>query len=173
MEIGRIQIQHLRIKVGILLLLGYLIPEHGVIPVENATEKDWNKHSYWHYPWGKSGVHKGIDIFASFGTPVLSSTSGLVIFKGQLSEGGNVVAVLGPKWRIHYYAHLSSIEANWLNWSNTGDVIGSVGTSGNAAGKPAHLHYSVISLIPNIGEITTEHQGWKRMFYVNPPTVFS
>ena len=172
MQIGRIKINHFRIKLGLILLLGYVMPQHGVIPVEHATDKDWNKHSYWFYPWGESGVHKGIDIFAKTGTPVLASTSGLIIFKGQLSRGGNVVAVLGPKWRIHYYAHLDSIDANWLDWSNAGEQIGRVGTSGNAVGKPAHLHYSVVTLIPNIGEITTETQGWKRMFYVNPTTVF-
>lgn len=165
--------KNIYIRMLVVLILGYLMPQHGVIPVANATNKDWNANSYWHHPWGASGVHKGIDIFAKHGTPVNASTSGIVIFKGQLARGGNVVAILGPKWRIHYYAHLSEIDTRWFNWSNTGEKIGRVGTSGNAIGKPAHLHYSVLTLVPDIREITTETQGWKRMFYVNPPTVFS
>lgn len=167
------RIHYFKTKLFVIFLCGYLMPQHIVIPVAHATSKDWNPHSYWHHPWGVSGVHKGIDIFAKHGTPVHASASGIVIFKGQLTRGGNVVAILGPKWRIHYYAHLSEIDTGWLNWSGSGEKIGRVGTTGNAAGKPAHLHYSIVRLIPNIGEITTEQQGWKRMFYVNPSKALS
>jgi peptidoglycan LD-endopeptidase LytH len=154
------------------LALGLLLPARGVIPVQNATSKDWNKYSYWYFPWGKSGVHKGIDIFAKQGTPVLSSVTGIVLFKGNIKLGGNVVAVIGPKWRLYYYAHLQGTDAHVLEWVNSGERIGTVGTTGNAAGKPAHLHFSIITLIPNPAEITTETQGWKRMFYVNPTSTF-
>ena len=84
-----------------IIIAGLLLPQSAVIPVQNATAKDWNPYSYWFYPWGKSGVHKGIDIFAKQGTPVLTAVSGVVIFTGNIDMGGNVVAVLGPKWRIH------------------------------------------------------------------------
>jgi peptidoglycan LD-endopeptidase LytH len=151
-----------------ILALGLLLPARGVIPVQHATSKDWNKYSYWYFPWGKSGVHKGVDIFAKQGTPVLSSTSGIVLFKGNIKLGGNVIAVIGPKWRLYYYAHLQSTDAHVLEWVNRGERIGTVGTTGNAVGKPAHLHFSIITPIPNPAEITTETQGWKRMFYVNP-----
>jgi murein DD-endopeptidase MepM/ murein hydrolase activator NlpD len=154
------------------LALGLLLPARGVVPVQNATYKDWNPYSYWYYPWGKSGVHKGIDIFAKSGTPVLASTSGIVLYKGNIKLGGNVVAVLGPNWRIYYYAHLQKADVYFLEWLSLGETIGRVGTTGNAAGKPAHLHFSVITLIPNPAEITTETQGWKRMFYVNPASTF-
>ena len=153
-------------------LIVYLIPAKVVIPVQSATSKDWNAYSYWYFPWGKSGVHKGIDIFAKQGTPVLASTSGIVLFKGNIKLGGNVIAVMGPKWRLYYYAHLQSTDVHVLEWVNSGERIGTVGTTGNAAGKPAHLHFSIITPIPNPAEITTETQGWKRMFYVNPASTF-
>jgi murein DD-endopeptidase MepM/ murein hydrolase activator NlpD len=140
--------------------------------VQNATNKDWNPYSYWYFPWGKSGVHKGIDIFAKAGTPVLASAAGIVLFKGNIKLGGNVVAVLGPKWRLYYYAHLQKTDVHFLDWVSLGEVIGRVGTTGNATGKPAHLHFSVMTLIPNPAEITTETQGWKRMFYMNPARTF-
>ena len=41
-----------------------------IIPVKGATINDWNSESFWHYPWGKSVVHHGIDIFAKKGTSV-------------------------------------------------------------------------------------------------------
>lgn len=155
-----------------ILSLGLLLPSHGVVPVQNATNKDWNPYSYWYFPWGKSGVHKGIDIFAKAGTPVLASAAGIVLFKGNIKLGGNVVAVLGPKWRLYYYAHLQKTDVHFLDLVSPGEVIGRVGTTGNATGKPAHLHFSVMTLIPNPAEITTETQGWKRMFYMNPARTF-
>jgi hypothetical protein len=47
-------------------------------------------------------------------------------------------------------------------------VLGRVGTSGNAIGKPAHLHYSIISLLPLPWRMDTSAQGWKKMFFLNP-----
>lgn len=157
---------------AVILALGLLLPGRGVIPVQNATHKDWNANSFWYSPWGKSGVHKGIDIFAAKGQRVISSTSGLVIYAGDIEMGGKVVAILGPKWRIHYYAHFNSINAQVLDYAGKGDIIGAVGDSGNAKGKPPHLHYSVISLVPYVWKLSTEKQGWKRMFYMNPVDSF-
>ena len=155
-----------------ILALGLCIPQRGVIPVQHATSRDWNANSFWFSPWGKSGVHKGIDIFATKGTRVISSNYGLVIYTGNIAMGGNVVAVLGPKWRIHYYAHLNSINAKTWDFAGKGDIIGSVGDSGNAAGKPPHLHYSVMSLVPYPWRVSTETQGWKKMFMLNPNDTF-
>ena len=158
--------------IAVILALGLLLPARGVIPVQNATAKDWNANSFWFAPWGKSSVHKGIDIFANRGTPVIASTNGLVIYTGNIDMGGNVVAVLGSKWRIYYYAHLDSINAKTLNWASRGETIGAVGNTGNAAGKPPHLHYSVLSLVPYPWRITTQTQGYKKMFFINPSDDF-
>jgi peptidoglycan LD-endopeptidase LytH len=155
-----------------ILALGLLIPQRGIIPVQNATSKDWNANSFWFAPWGKSGVHKGIDIFAKKGTLVIASTSGLVVYTGNIDLGGNVVAVLGPKWRIYYYAHLHNINAKTWELAGKGDIIGNVGDSGNAKGKPPHLHYSVLSLIPYPWRFSNETQGWKRMFFMSPSDGF-
>ena len=151
-----------------ILALGLLLPGRVAVPVENATAKDWNVNSFWYEPWGKSGVHKGIDIFAINGSRVISSNYGLVIFTGNIKLGGNVVVILGPKWRIHYYAHLNSITAKTFDFAGKGDIIGSVGNSGNAKGKSPHLHYSVFSIIPYPWRFSTETQGWKKMFFMNP-----
>lgn len=82
----------------ILFAIGLLTPEKIVIPVKGATANDWHHNTFWYAPWGKSGVHKGIDIFGKKHTPVVSSVSGIVVYAGELNRGGNVVALLGPKW---------------------------------------------------------------------------
>ena len=156
------------VAVVIILSTGLLLPQRFSMPVQGASKNSFNAASFWYYPWGKSGTHKGVDIFAKEGTPVLSSVSGLVIYTGQISMGGNVVVVLGPKWRIHYYAHLKEIKTSFFSWAGKDEVIGSVGTSGNAKGKPPHLHYSIVTLIPYPWRIDGDHQGWKKMFYLNP-----
>ncbi len=153
----KMRVMGIKSKVGIstviiVVISGFLLPEKLVIPVLGASEKDWNHDTFWYEPWGASGVHKGIDIFSSNGTPVVSSSYGIVLYKGALSRGGNVVVVLGPKWRIHYYAHLKDISIGFGALVNTSGVLGSVGTTGNAKGKSAHLHYSILTLVHTYGE---------------------
>ena len=157
---------------ALLFTVGWVWPDDPRIPVEDASTRDWNTESFWYEPWGQSGVHKGIDVFAPAGKAVIAATAGVVIYRGQLGIGGNVVAVLGPKWRVHYYAHLASNEA-LPRFVARGDVLGRVGNSGNAAGKPPHLHYSVISLVPLPWRYSANTQGWKKMFYLDPGTLLS
>jgi murein DD-endopeptidase MepM/ murein hydrolase activator NlpD len=152
----------------LVLITGLLIPEKIMIPVQGATKNDWNHDTFWYEPWGSSGVHKGIDIFGEKHTPVVATTSGFVIFSGVLGKGGNAVAVLGPKWRIHYFAHLNKNTALFGDFVNTSKQIGTLGDTGNAAGKPPHVHYSILSLIPVPWLATMESQGWKKMFFLNP-----
>jgi peptidoglycan LD-endopeptidase LytH len=154
--------------IGIVIMVPLILPQRFVIPVDKATQKDYNPKTFWFYPWGKSITHKGVDIFAKEGTPVVSSTSGFVIYAGQIELGGNVILILGPKWRLHYYAHLKDIRTKNFSWKKKGVCIGTVGTSGNAKGKAPHLHYAIITPIPYIWRIERNHQGWKKMFYLNP-----
>lgn len=151
-----------------LILLGFALPQRFVIPVLGANKGSYHQKSFWYYPWGRSGVHKGVDIFAKEGTGVVSTTHGMVIYIGEISMGGNVVLVLGPKWRIHYYAHLKEINTRVFSWTSPGELIGSVGTTGNAKGKAPHLHYSIATLIPYFWQVDGSVQGLKKMFYVNP-----
>ena len=150
------------------LLVGFMIPQQFNNPVEKADKNSYNTKSFWYYPWGKSGTHKGVDIFAREGTTVSAATKGLVIYTGEIERGGRVILILGPKWRLHYYAHLREIDTKSFSWTNQGERIGSVGTTGNANGKSPHLHYSIMTLVPYFWRIDSEKQGWKKMFYLNP-----
>ena len=99
----------------------------------------------WHAPRGGSRLHEGQDIFAPQGTPIYSATSGYVMKIGENALGGQTVSVVGAGGRIYYYAHLDSY-ARGLNEGdrvNKRTVLGYVGTTGNAAGTPPHLHFGV------------------------------
>ena len=147
---------------------GFIVPEDRNIPVVGATNADWNKDTFWYEPWGASGVHKGVDIFAVKGTAVLSPTNMLVLFNGEIAMGGKVIVGLGAKWRLHYFAHLESVDDKLGFLLATGDSIGSVGDTGNAKGKPPHLHYSILSLLPRPWHIDKATQGYKKAFYIDP-----
>ena len=48
-------------------------------------------------------------------------------------------------------------------------MIGKVGNTGNTAGKPTHLHYSIETLFPYVWLYDSKSiEGWKKMFYLNP-----
>jgi hypothetical protein len=113
-------VKRIGVTILVVFLAGYLVPERLVIPVEGATTPDWNDATFWYEPWGASGVHKGIDIFAPKGKHVLAATGGLVVFSGNNSRGGNVSLVLGPKWRFHYYAHMDASLATFGEFVSRG-----------------------------------------------------
>ena len=150
-----------------MIAAGLVIPQRFSMPVQQATQSDYNQKSFWFYPWGMSGTHKGVDIFAKKGTVVTSATAGFVLYTGTLEVGGNVAVVLGPKWRLHYYAHLDTVTTS-VGWVSREEPIGTVGDSGNAKGKPAHLHYAIATIIPYFWKVDSSPQGWKKMFYLNP-----
>ena len=163
-----------RIFLGLVLLclVGLLIPQKLTMPVVGVGKGSYNAQSFWAFPWGKSVTHKGVDIFAPKGSQVQAATSGIVLYAGTIKLGGKVVFVLGPKWRLHYYAHLNTIQTKSLSWVSGGEGLGTVGDSGNAAGKPPHLHYAIQTAMPYPWRIDFDRQGWKKMFYLNPIEYF-
>ncbi|MDN6275350.1 M23 family metallopeptidase [Psychrobacter sp.] len=107
------------------------------LPGQNLTDT-------WGAARSQGRTHEGIDIFAERGTPVQSTTQGIVRKVGENTLGGRVVVVVGPGGAGHYYAHLEDYADITPNdWVNVGDVIGYVGDSGNAKGTPPHVHYGI------------------------------
>jgi len=152
----------------VVLVIGFLIPQRVIMPVDGATKKSYSQNSFWAYPWGKSVTHKGVDIFAKKGTTIRPATGGIVLYRGTKPRGGNVVFILGPKWRIHYYAHLDKVKTKTLSIVSSKSIIGTVGNTGNAIGKPTHLHYTIKTIIPYPWRIDKSVQGKRKMFYLNP-----
>lgn len=151
-----------------LIFILLILPQSFELPVKGMQKIDYNQESFWYYPWGKSGTHKGVDIFGRTGTPVTASVRGFVVATGDGKVSGKYVVVLGPKLRFHYFAHLNSINTKTNAFVTIGDQIGTLGATGNAIGKPPHLHYSIISWVPHIWRADFSPQGWRKMFYLNP-----
>lgn len=89
--------------------------------------------------------HRGTDIFAPAGSPVLAVDDGRVT-RGTDPKGGIVLELNADDGTRYFYAHLSGFPQGpqlVRGKVRAGDVIGFVGTTGNAAGKPPHLHFEV------------------------------
>jgi murein DD-endopeptidase MepM/ murein hydrolase activator NlpD len=84
--------------------------------------------------------HEGVDLIAPAGTPLVAVVSGSVEF-GSSPLGGNSLWLHGSDGNAYFYAHLSGFEGSSRDVSQ-GEVIGYVGSTGNANGTN-HLHFEV------------------------------
>ncbi|NND75178.1 MAG: M23 family metallopeptidase [Ilumatobacter sp.] len=81
--------------------------------------------------------HKGVDMIAERGTPIVAVQAGDATFK-QSRLGGNAVWLITESGNKFYYAHLDGFEGSSREVV-AGEVIGYVGSTGNARGP--HLHF--------------------------------
>ncbi len=86
-------------------------------------------------------IHKGIDIRASIGTPVLATANGTAITVRSEKNWGNLIVLEHEDGYQTWYAHLNGFEISEGQTVKTGDVIGYVGSTGRSTGP--HLHYEV------------------------------
>ena len=101
--------------------------------------------------------HEAIDILAPRHTPVVAVESGTIAKLFDSKAGGLTIYQFDPSGRLaYYYAHLERY-ADGVHEGQTvaqGDVIGYVGTSGNAPPNRPHLHFAVF-------ELDDTHRWWK------------
>jgi murein DD-endopeptidase MepM/ murein hydrolase activator NlpD len=93
---------------------------------------------------GGKRKHKGIDIFAKKGTPVVAISDGVIISKGTTPRGGKILwfKPFNYPWTV-YYAHLDQHKVKKGQIVKKGQVLGTVGKTGNARYTPAHLHFGI------------------------------
>ncbi|MSP59519.1 MAG: M23 family metallopeptidase [Myxococcales bacterium] len=118
-------------------------PDAAVVPVLGVAPRSLS--GSFGEPRSEHRRHKGIDIFARRGTPVVATVAGQVIRVGQNRLGGNVVWIAGEGAQIYYYAHLDRFRDGLHRGDDVarGDLLGYVGTTGNAARTPPHLHFAI------------------------------
>ena len=91
---------------------------------------------------GGQRSHKGVDIFAPKGTPVVAASDGVVGVRTSSRLGGKVVW-LSTQGMRQYYAHLDSQAVRPTQQVLAGDTLGFVGNTGNARYTPPHLHFGI------------------------------
>jgi murein DD-endopeptidase MepM/ murein hydrolase activator NlpD len=107
--------------------------------------------------------HEAIDILAPRGTPVIATDDGVVKKLFTSVPGGLTVYEFDPDERFcYYYAHLDRYAAGLHEGQvlHRGEVLGYVGTTGNAPRNAPHLHFALIRLDPD--------RRWWKGTYVNP-----
>jgi Transglycosylase-like domain/Peptidase family M23 len=89
--------------------------------------------------------HHGDDIFAPAGAPILAVAAGTLFSVGWNDIGGRRFWLRDRQGNEFYYAHLSAFSPLAAEGARVaaGEVIGYVGTTGDAEGTPAHLHFEI------------------------------
>jgi len=117
-----------------------------------SMDYNYSYESTWGDRRGFGGVriHEGTDIFAGYGTPVKSTTYGVVELKGWNLYGGWRIGIRDINNIYHYYGHLSGYNDDIKVGQvvKPGDELGRVGSTGygppGTSGKfPPHLHYGM------------------------------
>lgn len=125
-----------------------------VIPVAGVRREELKDT----YGAARSGgrAHKGVDIFAKQGTPVVAAAEGVIVKRDSNAVGGLSIYQRGSDSRtVYYYAHLHGYRPGLKEGDlvRPGDVIGYVGSTGNVSGSP-HLHFAVFT-------VTDPNRWWK------------
>jgi murein DD-endopeptidase MepM/ murein hydrolase activator NlpD len=115
---------------------GYVFPVWGD---DVAYGNDWGA------PRQHTGRHEGTDLFAPEGTPVLAVTDGTLYRVGTRKVPGNRLWLRSPEGHTFFYAHLSAFAHDARNGKRVraGDVVGFVGSTGDAEHTPPHLHFEI------------------------------
>jgi murein DD-endopeptidase MepM/ murein hydrolase activator NlpD len=135
-------------------------PRAMIVPVAGVTRSALR--DMFNETRGK-GRHEAIDILAPTGTPVIATDDGEVKKLFTSKPGGLTVYQFDPDQRFcYYYAHLDRYAPGLHEGQvlRRGEVLGYVGTTGNAPKNTPHLHFALIRL-------DKERRWWKGA-YVNP-----
>jgi murein DD-endopeptidase MepM/ murein hydrolase activator NlpD len=90
---------------------------------------------------GYARMHKGVDLAAAYGSPIVAAADGRVVSAGWHGGYGNQVAIAHGGGIETTYGHMSRIAAHSGEMVRRGEVIGYVGSSGLSTGP--HLHFEV------------------------------
>ena len=110
-------------------------------PVEGRTSSTFGLRRFFNEQ--ERNPHNGLDIAASEGTPVKSTSNGTVIETGEFFFSGNMVYIDHGQGIISLYAHLSQINVKPGDKIKQGEIIGAVGQTGRVTGP--HLHFAILA----------------------------
>ncbi|HWW84312.1 MAG TPA: M23 family metallopeptidase [Vicinamibacterales bacterium] len=115
---------------------------------------------------GSTHSHQAIDIMAPRNTPILAVEDGIIARLFDSKAGGTTVYQFDPSTKyVYYYAHLERYADGLREGHHVqrGQILGYVGTSGNAAKDTPHLHFAIFRL--------TDKKQWWNGRPIDPYTV--
>jgi peptidoglycan LD-endopeptidase LytH len=127
-----------------------LAAKHLRLPIDNADVQAM-KGQFGERRAGGARGHEAVDILAPRNTPVHAVEDGTIAKLFTSKQGGLTVYQFDPSGRFcYYYAHLERYAPDLREQQSIlrGDVIGYVGTSGNAPANTPHLHFAIFELTP-------------------------
>ena len=133
-----------------------------IIPVRGITAHDLHD-SYTEPRGGGSRSHEALDIPAPRNTPILAAANGRILKKFSSKDGGNMIyATDATEKFILMYAHLDHYADGLTDGMpvRQGDIIGYVGTTGNAPPDLPHLHFALAR--------ATDIRDWWKGTPINP-----
>jgi murein DD-endopeptidase MepM/ murein hydrolase activator NlpD len=90
--------------------------------------------------------HEGMDIFAPLGTPVVAPVEGIITKVGWNPLGGKVIRLTSQRTQhTYYFAHLAGFNVCQGDVVAQGDILGTIGNTGNARFTSPHLHFGIYS----------------------------
>lgn len=95
------------------------------------------------------GLHTGLDVATSLGTPVKAAANGVVTYAGRKGSYGLLVVVDHGGGIQTYYAHCSKLYVNAGESVSQGQVISAVGSTGNSTGPHLHIEIRVDGVAKN------------------------
>lgn len=137
-----------------------------LIPVEGVKAKQLRDH--FTDKRGGGRTHEAIDIMAPEGTKVFAVDDGRIAKLFDSDNGGLTIYHFDPTEKLgYYYAHLDDYAENLKEGQKVkrGDVIGYVGSSGNASSSAPHLHFAIFVLGPE--------KRWWEGTAINPYPLFT
>ena len=95
------------------------------------------------------GLHTGLDVATSSGTPIKAAASGVVSYAGYKGSYGYLVVIDHGDGIQTYYAHCSKIYVSAGDSVSQGQVISAVGSTGNSTGPHLHIEVRVNGVAKN------------------------
>lgn len=89
------------------------------------------------------GVHTGLDIATSLGTPIEAAASGVVTYAGWCGGYGNLLVIDHGQGVQTYYAHCSALYVSAGTDVSQGEEVAAIGSTGNSTGPHVHLEVRV------------------------------
>jgi murein DD-endopeptidase MepM/ murein hydrolase activator NlpD len=115
------------------VLVAILLP---ACPVDGVVTSGYGRRI--HPLTGRLSQHRGVDVAAPQGTPIMAVLGGVVDAVGRSSTWGhNVVVRSGTLWIR--YAHASTVAVRVGDRLGRGDLVGTVGSTGRTTGPHLHL----------------------------------